>query len=138
VKLDGSGKKEQTITYDPIIYKTLGDAPISLLARASSGLPIQFSLVSGPATIDGNIITLTGVGQVVVKAAQAGDATYRSAEILISFPVERVSTITKQWDKTIGGNNDDKISAMIAAADGGYILGGLLNHGTEAIKRKII
>lgn len=30
----------------------------------------------------------------------------------------------KQWDKTLGGINSDQLSALIATADGGYLLGG--------------
>ena len=34
---------------------------------------------SGPAVVDGNIVTLTGTGLVVVRASQPGDATYAPA-----------------------------------------------------------
>ena len=48
-------------------------------ATASSGLPVSLGIVTGPATLSGNIITLTGWGTVVVRASQAGNAMYAAA-----------------------------------------------------------
>jgi hypothetical protein len=44
-------KKDQTITFGALARKTYGDAPFTVSATASSGLPVSFSIVSGPATI---------------------------------------------------------------------------------------
>ncbi len=52
----------------------------ALAATASSGLPVTFSVVSGSGTISGNILTITGVGTVVVAADQAGNADYAAAK----------------------------------------------------------
>ncbi|GLB48083.1 LamG-like jellyroll fold domain-containing protein [Neptunitalea lumnitzerae] len=71
----------QTIAFSTIPNKTIYDAPFDITATASSGLPVTYTIESGPATISGNTITLTGTaGDVVVKASQAGDATYNAAE----------------------------------------------------------
>ena len=49
-------------------------------ATASSGLPVSLSIVSGPATITGNMVTLDGLpGMVIVRASQAGNAMYKPA-----------------------------------------------------------
>src|SRR5207244_6237981 len=77
--VSGPAMLTQSISFDPIPNKTQGDAAFSISASASSGLPVSFSIVSGPATISGNIITLTGAGTVVVRATQAGNATYNPA-----------------------------------------------------------
>jgi arabinogalactan endo-1,4-beta-galactosidase len=69
----------QTITFGPLSDKQAGDVPFALSATASSGLPVSFSVISGPATILGNTVTLTGVGLVVIRAGQPGDATYEAA-----------------------------------------------------------
>jgi hypothetical protein len=73
-------KTNQSITFTTIPDKTEGDAPFDLSATASSGLEVVFSVVSGPATINGNTLTLTGPGTVNVMASQAGDETYHPAE----------------------------------------------------------
>jgi hypothetical protein len=72
-------KLDQTITFGAITNRVLGDAPFTLTATASSGLPVSFSIVSGPATIEGDVITLTGAGYVTVRASQSGDTNYNAA-----------------------------------------------------------
>ncbi|MDB4718044.1 Ig-like domain-containing protein [Verrucomicrobia bacterium] len=67
------------ITFPQITEKTFGDPPFTLSASASSGLPVVFSLLSGPATLSGDTMTLTGAGTVTLRASQAGDATYPPA-----------------------------------------------------------
>lgn len=42
--------------------------------------------------------------------------------------------IIKQWDRTIGGNSYDWLSAAIATGDGGYILGGTSRSGISGEK----
>jgi trimeric autotransporter adhesin len=61
-------KRNQSITFNAIPAKKVGDAPFSLTATATSGLLVSFSVVSGPATLNGNTLTLTGPGTVVVEA----------------------------------------------------------------------
>jgi len=70
------GMASQFINFEDISDKLVSDPPITLNATASSGLPVTFEIAEGPATIDGNILTLTGEeGEVKVKAMQAGDGT---------------------------------------------------------------
>lgn len=71
---------DQTITFDPIPDKYTTDPDFNVSATATSGLPVSFTILSGPATITGNTISLTGAeGTVVVRASQAGDGTYNAA-----------------------------------------------------------
>jgi hypothetical protein len=56
-----------------------GAAPFSLSATASSGLPVSFSVISGPATVTNSTLTITGTGTVTVEAAQMGDDTWNPA-----------------------------------------------------------
>ncbi len=89
-------KANQTITFNPLSGKTFGDAPFSISAGASSNLPVSFSILSGPAIISGNTVTLTGAGTVTVRAAQAGDANFNAATAVDqSFVVNKANqTIT--------------------------------------------
>ena len=87
----------QTISFDAITAKSILDKTVTLSAKSTSGLPITFLVVSGPAKISGNTLTLDGIGgTVVVRASQAGDATYASAKTVDqSFKVELATqTIT--------------------------------------------
>lgn len=71
----------QTIDFQEVPNKLVSDAPFTISATASSGLPVSFEVVSGPATINGNTVTLTGTsGEVVIKATQAGDSSFQPAE----------------------------------------------------------
>jgi len=72
-------KADQTISFDPISGVTYGDAPFAVNATAGSGLAVTFGIVSGPATISGNTVTITGAGAVVVRASQPGDANHNPA-----------------------------------------------------------
>ena len=69
----------QSITFDPIPDKTFGDAPFLVNATASSGLPVEFDVISGPATIDDNEVTITGAGNVIIGAQQSGNLNYNAA-----------------------------------------------------------
>lgn len=85
---DVQTKLSQTITFTPIAVKTFGDAPLVLSASSSASLPITYSIVSGPATINGNTLTITGAGKVTVKASQIGNQDFFAADdVSVSFCV---------------------------------------------------
>jgi hypothetical protein len=73
--------KTQTITFRPPSSVRYGSTALNLAkyATASSGLAVKFSLVSGPATLNGTTLTITGVGDVVLEATQAGNGSYAAA-----------------------------------------------------------
>ncbi|MBI4324894.1 MAG: hypothetical protein HY674_06485 [Chloroflexi bacterium] len=55
---------------------SMAASPLALSAIASSGLPVTFTVASGPAVLEGTNLVLTGLGQVVIRAEQAGDEHY--------------------------------------------------------------
>jgi len=87
----------QTINFpapqSPVIY---GVSPITLSAPASSGLSATFSVVSGPGSIPpgSNVLTITGVGTVVVAANQAGNSNYLAAAQVTQSVVVNPATPT--------------------------------------------
>ena len=72
----------QTISINPITDYTIGGAPFPLVAAASSGLPVSFRVVSGNATIAGNMCTVAGTGTIVIEASQAGNTTFAPAPVV--------------------------------------------------------
>ena len=85
-------KSPQAITFAPLPNKTLGGAPFALAATSSSGLPVRFQILSGPATLHGNELILTGVGKIEIEASQPGDARWEPATAVVrSFAVAKVS-----------------------------------------------
>jgi hypothetical protein len=74
----------QAISFLQIPNKLNTDPPFQITATSTSGLDVVFNILSGPATIAGNTITLTGdTGTVAVEATQPGNSTYNPAEPVI-------------------------------------------------------
>jgi hypothetical protein len=73
------GKESQTITFYSLASVTYGVGPIILSATASSTLPVSYSVLSGPGTVSGNTLTVTGAGTIVIAADQAGNASVLAA-----------------------------------------------------------
>ncbi len=91
------GLSSQTITFGPLGNKSMGVAPFTIGATASSGLAVSFSsLTMAVCTISGNTVTLVAAGTCTLQAAQAGNATYAAApNVSQSFTVIAASqTIT--------------------------------------------
>ena len=85
----------QTVTFpDPGPQWTTNR--VGLAATASSGLPVAFSVASGPGSIAGGTnLTFTGAGAVSVVAAQAGDADWLSAAATNAIAVTKAgATVT--------------------------------------------
>ena len=80
-------KRRQEIQFGPLRDSKVGDPPFTIIASATSGLPVHLSVESGPAQIRNQEVTLTGAGRVEIKAAQAGDETHSAAEARCSFSV---------------------------------------------------
>jgi hypothetical protein len=70
-----------------ISNQVYGVAPFSVSASSNSGGAFTYSIVSGPATISGSTVTVTGAGTVVVMASQAATTNYTSATQSASFTV---------------------------------------------------
>lgn len=70
----------QAISFLPIPNKLNNAQPFDVVASSTSGLPVSFSVISGPATIAGATVTLTGdTGLVVIEATQPGNSQYNPA-----------------------------------------------------------
>jgi hypothetical protein len=88
-------KANQTITFGALSNNTLGGAPFSVTGTSTSNLPVSFVIQSGPATISNGTVTITGLGNVTVRASQAGDSNYNAAaSVDQSFTVTKASTST--------------------------------------------
>lgn len=87
----------QTIDFTaPASPQSYGASPIGLSATANSGLTPTFSIISGPGSISGNTLTMTGEGTIVIAANQAGNANYAAApqveqSVVVSLPGQTIS-----------------------------------------------
>jgi sugar lactone lactonase YvrE len=76
-----------TLSFAPISAQTNGNPPFAVSATSASSGAVTYAIVSGPATIAGNIVTLTGAGTVLLSASQAASGNYAAATITTSFIV---------------------------------------------------
>jgi hypothetical protein len=81
------GKHAQTIRFESIADRILSSAPIGMRANSSSRLPVAYQIVSGPATLEGDSLRVSGLGLVTLKALQAGNDNYSATEATVQFCV---------------------------------------------------
>jgi subtilase family serine protease len=82
----------QSITFPALGSKPYSTNPITLDARASSLLPIVYTITNGPASLVGsNSVVIAGIGSVIVSAMQSGNSDYLPATKLMNFNVIRAS-----------------------------------------------
>ena len=92
-------KQSQTINFPTIPDQLNTSEPITLTASASSNLPITYSILAGPAKVNGNNLTLNGTtGTIVVNAAQWGNEKY--------YPAQSINRAFKVIDSTENGEED--------------------------------
>ncbi len=122
--------------------KTYGDSSFAVTATGGSSTgAISYSVVSGPATISGNTVTLTGAGSVVLRATKAADDDYnaKSADTTITVGKKPVTItgVTAQ-NKTYDGSETAAISgtAVISGKVDGDVVS--VSSGSAAFADKIV
>ncbi len=82
-------KLAQTIAFNPLGDRSSNAGSFLLNVSTSSGLPVTFAIVSGPALLAGTTVNLTGAaGLVVIRAAQPGNLIYGAApDVTVAFTV---------------------------------------------------
>ncbi|WP_115868331.1 carbohydrate-binding protein, partial [Marinoscillum furvescens] len=116
-------KKGQSISFDPLPEKTLGDAAFDPGAVASSGLTVTYSSSNtAVATIESGKIHLVGSGVTTITASQPGDDAYNAAAdvaqvLMVSDPAKTNQTITiEDFGEVHFG--DDPIAPVASASSG--------------------
>lgn len=82
-------KLDQTISIIPVEDLFITNPPFAVSPTSSSGLPVEVEVVSGPASVNENTITLNSTpGTVILKYSQAGNEEYNPApEVFDNFEV---------------------------------------------------
>jgi hypothetical protein len=115
----------------PITY--VPNQTVTLSATASSGLAVTFTIdpsSTGSGTINGNTLTVTGAGNIVLDADQAGNASYFAAvRVQQTLVVNKANSSTTAVDA--GGTfSGSPFSASPTAAGGGGFSDTNLAHFT--------
>ena len=107
-------KGNQAIVFPPV-GDQVATSQVTLAAAASSGLPVTFTVGSGPAAISGGTsLVFQGAGTVWVVASQEGDANWNPAPAVSNRMV-----VSKAWAEVALGDLSqvyDGTPRMVAAA----------------------
>ncbi len=129
-----AGLSSQFIDFASISDQLVFAEPITLEASATSGLDVTFELLEGPATLEDNILTLTGdAGIVKVKAVQEGNDEWQAApsvtrtfEVVDPDAYTPEITLRRPYDETMVYMSDLTSPIII-------VLSAYIEHG-DAIK----
>ena len=72
-------KAPQTLTFNPVGQRTFGDPAVTLVATSSAGLELAYRILSGPGSMDGQTLSVSGAGTVLIEAFNEGSALYQPA-----------------------------------------------------------
>ena len=131
---------DQSITFAPPTPVMFGPGlTIDLDGTADSDLPVTYTVLSGPGTVSGNILTVTGAGDIVVQADQAGDVNYAAATTVqativvnqagqtISFPTVSPVTFAPGLTVNLTGTSDSGLTVTYTVVSGpGSVSGNVL------------
>ncbi|WOK05635.1 T9SS type A sorting domain-containing protein [Imperialibacter roseus] len=123
-------KAEQVITFELPANLYPDESPVALSASSTSELPVSFVLVSGLATLDGNQLTLTGSGEVVVMATQAGNDDFLPAgsvsrTLIVKSFLSLAVTVNKSEDVVL-----DTGTATLLSSEGSIIKEATVGEGS--------
>lgn len=102
----------QTITFTPPSTVPVGDT-ITLGATASSALPARY-IVTGPASLNGDKLTITAAGLVTVIAYQPGDSYWQASDIRHAY-INLAAPVATTLAATSVGTTTATLNATINA-----------------------
>jgi len=136
-----TGATAQSITFPALSAVTYGHAAITLGASANSGLAVTYTVVSGPGTISGSTLTITGAGTIVIQASQNGNDTYAGATPVTQNQIANPAplTVTAPSPSYSYGTNittalasDSPTITGWAGSDSSSLVSGSPNYNTSA------
>jgi M6 family metalloprotease-like protein len=140
------GAASQTVTFASLSDLTLGSAPFTVRATASSGLRVGFqSTTAAVCLATGDLVTIVSAGACSIATTQAGNATYGPATPVVrSFTVNRPKPSTgftaaagsppatgaEPSSIAVGDFNGDGIPDLATANRNSYNVTVLLGNGS--------
>jgi sugar lactone lactonase YvrE len=132
----GIGLQSQTITLSNPGPQTYGVSPIALTGSPSSGLAVSYSVTSGPATVSGSALTITGAGSVTVQGNQAGNTNYTAATpVSVTFTVAQAPlTISPNSFSRAAGATNPAFTGTVAGVENNDLNAGnlVITYSTTA------
>jgi hypothetical protein len=127
-------KFNQSITFPALGTHTYGDPDFTLLATASSNLPVSYA-VSGNCSVNGSALHITGAGSCAVTASQGGNADYNAApNVAQTFTIAKaVLTVTADNKAKIFDSANPVFTATYTGFKKGETLGTSGVTGTPSL-----
>jgi len=126
-----------TLSFSPIAPQVYGVAPFSLSASSASTGAVAYSVVSGPATISGSMVTVTGAGSVTLSATQSATQNYTAASTTTQFTIARGTpsvTFAPIPDWSYGSTNITLSVSATSTSNGGITYAVLSGPATNAYR----
>ncbi|MEQ9166852.1 MAG: T9SS type A sorting domain-containing protein, partial [Fulvivirga sp.] len=119
-------KASQTIAFNTIEDQFIEAETLELSATATSGLIVTFSVVSGPASLNGTTLIFHDIGEVTIEAQQAGNINYEVATSSQTFEIISVTSTTLEVSRA-------KLQVYPNPSSQYITLSGIEAEGTEMI-----
>lgn len=88
-------RQPQTITFPAVPDQVYGGGEVKLAATTTSGLPITYTILSGPGQLRNDTLVIVGAGTIRIRAYQAGNENYNEATTEINVVVKPIAaTVT--------------------------------------------
>lgn len=114
-------KQSQTIAVQSIGDKVFAPGlTFTVVAPASSALPTTTTVVSGPGSISGNVVTVTGAGTITLKTSQAGNGSYLPATDVLTNVIIKKGEQTITFDPIAQKSIDDAPFEVVATSSAGF------------------
>jgi hypothetical protein len=122
----------QSIAFPALGPHTFGDPDFTLLAMASSNLPVSY-VTSGACTAIGSMLHIAGAGSCTVTASQSGNADYNPAQsVSRSFAINKGNAAIKVTPYSVTYDGKAHIATGKATGAGGVDLGAELSLSNTA------
>jgi hypothetical protein len=135
---DSNPSLNQTISIEGLNPSQIFSDPIAIAATASSFLPVQLSVLEGPAVFHGNVLVPLAPGTVTIRASQPGDAIFfpapsvdRQVTFFAGVAPNVLAANTPELSVDVSGGDQNIVETLALEPDGKLIAAGSFNfvHG---------
>lgn len=111
-------RQPQTITFPAIPDQTFGGGEVKLAATTTSGLPITYSILSGPGQLRNDTLVVLGAGTIRIRAYQAGNENYNEATTEINVVVKPIAATVTLSNLTLVYNGAGRVPTVTTVPAG--------------------
>ena len=90
-----------TIQFEAVGEKIYGDTDFDLSATSSAGLAVNYEIISGPALLTDQTLSIGGAGEVVVRAFHPGNETHNPSQTELHIEVQKAILTASANDESM-------------------------------------